>query len=37
MPLSDTLTVQRVLDQALDALGVHFTEDSAALEQPAAG
>jgi predicted dehydrogenase len=37
MSLSDTLTVQRVLDQALDALGVHFTEDSAALEQPAAG
>jgi hypothetical protein len=31
MPLADTLAVQRVLDDALDQLGVRFAEDVHAL------
>jgi predicted dehydrogenase len=31
MPLRDTLTVQAVLEDGLDQLGVHFSEDDAAM------
>jgi predicted dehydrogenase len=31
MPLGDTLAVQRVLDEALEYLGIRFSEDTAAL------
>jgi predicted dehydrogenase len=31
MPLSDTVTVQRILQDALDQMGVHFTENAGAL------
>jgi predicted dehydrogenase len=32
MPLDDTLAVQAVMQDALDQLGVHFSEDDTALE-----
>jgi predicted dehydrogenase len=32
MPLDDTLAVQRVLDEGLGQLGIHFTEDLTALD-----
>lgn len=32
MPLDDTLAVQRVLDEALEQLGIHFAEDTVALD-----